>query len=301
MLIALAVVAAFGISQVMKHAAAPADRTGNAARAGALEIMPASAFSQTTLMARVAGARGTSAEPGVCTWYRNGEPIGGVSGNTLEPAYFKKGDRIEVEAAAAPDAPLRRSDAVLIRGTRPQITSALAMNRDGGTEVYAQVSAMDADGDPLTYRYKWYRNGEEIPGATGETVDVTGFRNGDRVHAVVTAFDGEEASAPFACSPAVLGSDAPAITSTPPQSLTDGRYVYQVTTTAHEAGTLSFSLDEAPAGMTIDGNGRIEWNLPTEQNDVEVHNVAVRVTHSSGGETVQRFSITTGPVTTAAQ
>jgi hypothetical protein len=300
-LIVLAVVVAFGVSRLMKQAAAPADRQAGSARAGELEIMPASAFSHTTLMARVAGVRGTNAEPGVCRWYRNGEPISGVAGNTLEPTYFKKGDHIEVEAAVTPDAPVQRSKTVVIRGTRPQITSALAMNRAGGTEVYAQVSALDADGDPLTYRYVWYRNGEEIPGATGETVDVSGFHNGDRVHAMVSAFDGTEASAPFACDPAVLGSDAPAITSTPPQSLTDGRYVYQVTTTAHEAGTLRFRLDEAPAGMSIDENGRIEWDMPSEQTDVVVHNVAVRVSHNTGGEAVQRFSITTGPVTTAAQ
>jgi hypothetical protein len=237
----------------------------------------------------------------VCTWYKTGERISGAAGSTLQPTYFKKGDHIEVEAAVAPDALPRRSKAIVIRGTRPQISSALAMNRDGGTEVYAQVSALDADGDALSYRYVWYRNGEEIPGAHAETVDVSGFKNGDRIHAMVTAFDGEEASTPFACEPVVLGSDAPAITSTPPQSLTDGRYVYQVTTTAHEAGTLRFSLDLAPAGMTIDENGRIEWAMPSDQNDVVVHNVAVRVTHTTGGETVQRFSITTGPVTAAAQ
>ncbi len=300
-LIALVVVlAAVGVSRLFKSAGAP-ERTAAVARVGEVVITPARAHAQSELTARVGGARGRVQEVESCTWYKNGAPIDGVTSATLDPSYFGKGDEIVAVAVTVPGMPAQRSQPVVIQGARPQISSGLTLQREGTTEAYAQVTAMDADGEALTYRYAWYRNGEEIPGATGETLDVSGYRSGDRIHAQITAFDGEEASAPLACTPLVLGSDALAITSTPPQATVEGRYVYQVTTTRHATGRVEFILDEAPLGMRIDENGRIDWELPQDQIDVVVHTVAVRVSHSSGGEAVQRFSITTGPVTTAAQ
>jgi hypothetical protein len=247
------------------------------------------------------GEKGKDTAVASCTWYRNGEPIAGEADDTLDPSHFQKGDEIQVAAALVAGGPVRRSEPVVIHGTAPHISSGIVLAQGGGSEVQAQVTALDADGDELTYTYAWYRNGALIPGAASERVDVSGFKNGDHVHAVVTAFDGEASSASYACEPLVLGSDAPAITSSPPSSLVEGRYVYQVITTQHEPGSLFFELEDAPAGMTIDKSGRIEWEIPQDQTDVVVHAVAVKVTHNTGGEAVQRFSITTGPVTSAAQ
>jgi hypothetical protein len=299
LIVLVAIAAAFSVSRLMHRAAAPAT-SATKAQAAEIQILPADAHTNSLLTARIAGSRGHTSQLASCAWYRNGELIAGMTEPTLDPSQFSKGDRIEVEASTAAGEPARRSQPVVIQDSRPQINSAMASQRDDRTEMFLRVNASDNDNDPLTYTYAWYRNGEEIAGATGETLDVSGFHDGDSVYARIIASDGSEDSVPFNSSPIVLGSEAPAFTSTPPSATIEGRYIYQVTTT-HDPGTLSFELLQAPAGMTIDGNGRIEWQMPAEQDDVIVHEVAVRVSHPTGGEAVQRFKITTGPVTAAAR
>jgi hypothetical protein len=258
--------------------------------------MPAAAFTNTPLSARRAGARGSEAELSSCAWYVNGVPVTEVTEATLDPKYFKKGDEVVAEAVTDPEAEARRSAPVVIQGAPPQMNSGMIDYDAAAARIVASASASDVDGDPLEYRYTWLCNDVEIAGQTGATLDVSGFKNGDRIRARISAHDGESLSAALSTNPVVLGSDAPAITSTPPQSAAGGRYVYQVETTSHDPGSLSFELVDAPDGMTIDESGRIEWALPQDQEGEQSYSVAVRVSHRSGGETTQRFTIGTGPV-----
>jgi hypothetical protein len=295
-LIVAAVLVAFGVAKMMGTPGAGDELAATAMAAGDVEIVPASAFANTPLSARRAGARASDAGVSTCTWYKNGVQIAGVSEATLDPSNFGKGDEIVAEAVVEPGMPARRSHPVKIKGMRPQMNAATLLYDAEAAEIRAEAAASDVDGDALTYQYAWFRNNEKISGAEGATLKVSGFRNDDRIHVRVTAFDGEEASAPMNAAPVILGSDAPAITSMPPQAAEEGgRYVYQVATTAHDPGSLSFELSEAPAGMTIDENGRIEWPVPQDQEGAQSFNVTVRVLHTSGAETTQRFTIATAP------
>jgi len=300
MIIALvAVFAAIGLSSMFKRASAPVS-TAAGASAGQLEVLPAQAFANTELNARVAGVKGRNAELASCTWYRNGVRIPDATTSTLDPSHFSRGDEIAVEAVVEPGEAAQRSAPVTIQNSRPSIMSAMASQRNEGAEIGLQMNAIDNDGDAVTYQYAWFRNGEAITGANGSTVDVSGFHSGDKVYARIVANDGQDDSSPYNSAPVVLGSEALAITSTPPSATSGGRYQYQVTTTDAEPGTVHYELLQAPAGMTIDGNGRIDWELPQDLQEVVVHQVEVRVAHDSGTEATQRFSITTGPVTQAA-
>jgi hypothetical protein len=74
-------------------------------------------------------------------------------------------------------------------------------------------------------------------------------------------------------------NDAPTITSTPVTSATEGEvYNYDVDATDPDTGdTLTFSLDTAPAGMTIDDStGEIQWTPTSGQ--IGSNPVTVRVT-----------------------
>ena len=69
----------------------------------------------------------------------------------------------------------------------------------------------DADGDALTYRYQWFRNGTAIPEATGRTLDLSQPGNGDLNDVIavdVTALDGAGGtSATTRGSTTITGSD----------------------------------------------------------------------------------------------
>ena len=57
----------------------------------------------------------------------------------------------------------------------------------------ANVTSHDAEGDPLTTSYQWTRNGLDIAGATGATLDLALAGNGDRgdlIRVSVTVNDG---------------------------------------------------------------------------------------------------------------
>ena len=92
-----------------------------------------------------------------------------------------------------------------------------------------------------------------------------------------------------------FGSNAPKITSTPPTGLEEGRlFVYQVKA-APGTGSLRYELVEAPDGMVIDRNGRIEWTVPQheDRDNASEHKAVVRVTDSIGAWSTQEFRITT--------
>lgn len=88
----------------------------------------------------------------------------------------------------------------------------------------------------------------------------------------------------------------PVITSTPVTTATVGQpYTYDVDTTDPDVGdTLTFSLDVAPAGMTIDPTtGLIQWTPTAGQ--VGDNSVTVRVQDSGGLFATQSFTVTVTP------
>ena len=97
----------------------------------------------------------------------------------------------------------------------PVVTSATIAETAPATVdvLHATATATDADGDPLTYAYQWTRNGTDITGATGPTLDLGVAGNGDRGDAIrvrITASDGSSTSAPVTSSGVVVVDSAPA-------------------------------------------------------------------------------------------
>ena len=82
----------------------------------------------------------------------------------------------------------------------------------------------------------------------------------------------------------------PAITSTPPTSATEGSpYHYPVGASDPDGDALAYSLDAAPAGMSIDASGLIVWTPADGQAGPQ--GVTVRVTDPGGLFATQSFTI----------
>ena len=70
----------------------------------------------------------------------------------------------------------------------------------------------DPDGDPLTYHYRWFRNGQEIAGATSNSLNLASAGNGDRgdiVRAEVYASDGRGAASDPVAQSVTVANTAP--------------------------------------------------------------------------------------------
>jgi Putative Ig domain len=298
LLLVIGMVLVFGVSALVGHSSHSSASIGHALHSSAgLEVVPAQAFGTTTLHARLAGVRGPNGDVTSCRWLKNGDPIPGTSTGTLTPDAFHKGDTIVAEATSEPGQPPVRSNGVVIRNTPPRIVTAAALLKtDPGASIYVAVSAVDADGDPITESYAWQRNGKDIPGQTGSTIDPSLFQKGDKVSVRVTALDGEGESAEYVSSPVVFGSNAPAITSAPPTALEDGgRFVYDVKASAPDPGALKYELVDAPDGMTINGTGRVQWTVPPDTTGTQQYGVTIRVSDPTGGSSTQTFQLSAVP------
>ena len=84
----------------------------------------------------------------------------------------------------------------------------------------------------------------------------------------------------------------PSITSNPPQAATVGKlYAYDLKGTDPDNDPLVWSLDTAPAGMSIDPTlGTLRWTPTADQ--LGSQNVVVRVIDGQGGYATQSYAIT---------
>ena len=157
-------------------------------------------------------------------WTRGGAPTG-IGGDTLLPTAFHKHDRVrvvvtptdgleagrpvsdEVEVADAPPG----APGIAFEPPRPTVTAPLAVG--------IVAPAVDPDGDAVTYRYRWLRNGSPVlldgdaasrssAWTTASSVPVHLLARGDAWEVEVQAFDGER-DGPPARLRAVIGNSPP--------------------------------------------------------------------------------------------
>ena len=78
----------------------------------------------------------------------------------------------------------------------------------------ANATGHDADGDTVAFAYQWTRNGVDLMGATGRTLDLSAAGAGDRGDAVavrVTPTDGTLAGASLTTAAVVIADSAPVL------------------------------------------------------------------------------------------
>jgi hypothetical protein len=297
-LIVAGILLVFGVSAMVKHSSsgiAPVADTA-AGKGDGAEVVPSAAFATTTLHARRTDTRAAHASVESCRWFKNGDEIGGVEGDVLTPDHFARGDEIVAEVRLDAGSEPVRTRPVVIQNTPPQVVNASTVLRREPTAALAvAMTVVDADGDSVSRAYTWLRNGQEVPGQTGPTVDASLFKKGDTASARVSVSDGSGWSAPVLADPVEFGSNAPKITSSPPVDLEEGgRFVYQVKTSAPDPNALKYELVEGPEGMTVDRRGRVEWSVPPDTTGIE-YGIAIRVSDPTGGESTQRFRIAAVP------
>jgi YD repeat-containing protein len=155
------------------------------------------------------------------------------------------------------------------------------------------ATAIDPDGDTLTYQLVNAPNNVTIDAATGLiSWTPTSTNLGEREFQVkVTDGKGGEALQELNFNVIQAApNNAPIITSNPPtKARVNNTYVYQVGAEDLDGDPLSFNLTDAPDGMTIDARGRITWNPAASQ--LGSHRVEVTVADGQGGSATQSFTL----------
>lgn len=164
-----------------------------------------------------------------------------------------------------------------------------------GTKIKAEVSGKDADeGDEVSYLYEWRKNDTVLPDDTKPEIDTTGFKKGELITLYVTPFDGKDKGKTRFSRTIVIANRPPEITSLPPVGISNGKYLYEVKANDHDGDVLTYSLENAPSGMTINpATGGIIWDIPAATDSKSVSTYDIRIIVSDGDAAAfQGFSMT---------
>ncbi|MGE5690197.1 MAG: OmpL47-type beta-barrel domain-containing protein [Pseudomonadota bacterium] len=229
-------------------------------------------------------------------WRRNGADIAGATGPTLDLSQTGNGDRgdtlaVRVTASdgVASSGP-STSPAVTVANSAPTVTSVAIDQPSPRTNdlLTVSVASADADGDARTLAYQWRRNGADIAGATGPTLDLSQAGNGDRGDTIavrVTADDGTVASSPATSAPVTVQNTAPSVTSVSIDQAsprTDDTLTLSATTADADGDAVTLTAQWRRNGADIAGATGSTLDLSQPGNGDRGDAIAVRVTADDG-------------------
>ena len=200
--------------------------------------------------------------------------------------------------ALSPKAPANTPpviDSVVISPAAPRTNDVLS----------ASVTSHDAENNAVSYGYQWVKNGVDIPGATGQNLDLSVAGQGDkgdviRVQVIATETGTNGASSiPFTSTSVTIGNLAPVATAAPDQQVDELQPItVDVDATDADHDTLTFSLTGGPGGASVDTTtGVVSWT-PTEQQGPGTFTFTVAVSDGAQTDEVQ-FAVMVAEVNAA--
>jgi acyl-CoA thioesterase FadM len=222
-------------------------------------------------------------------WFVNGQPITGETGPTLASYKVKRGDQVSVEVipldGKAEGKPYR-SNATTVGNSPPEIARLVLQPGEPhvGDRLTVEVEGIDADQDSIRYTFRWWRNRKLLTEGEGASLETIGFARDDVLMVEVTPHDETSDGRPFLAPPLTIVNSHPQITSVPPTDFEENRYAYTVKATDPDGDPLTYALESAPSGMTIDSKtGRIEWRMADGTKGTHRIRVSVRDNHDGYG------------------
>lgn len=152
-----------------------------------------------------------------------------------------------------------------------------------GETIKAIVETYDKDGDDVSVRYEWSRNDVPLAWSSSTLTLSEGFQRGDTISIKVTPDDGKVRGTPLVMSLTIRNA-LPILRATPGAFKFDGSiYTDRFEASDPDNDRLTFSLKDAPAGVSIDPTkGTVRWNVPSAFDGRTQYTVVVNDGH--GGE-----------------
>jgi hypothetical protein len=262
-----------------------------------VRILPESPTVESELHLLVEGShQGEDAVTFRTQWIRNDQEVPFEEKANLARGRFRKGDLIRarvIRTEARPGDEGVLSAPVRILNSAPVLQSveihpSTPLSSDSLKVV---TKGVDADGDPIYYRFQWELNGSPLDEEKEETLGRGRFKKGDSLTVVVTPNDGEASGSPKRSAAVVISNSPPVISSTPPDTVAAGnQYRYSVRAEDPDGDPVSYRLKAGPKGMEIDpGTGVVRWEFRKE--DRGAHSVEIEAYDPGGGRSVQRYTL----------
>ena len=228
-------------------------------------------------------------------WFVNGKALSGQTGETLAPAFLKRGDELRVEVTPFDGTTTGTpyvSAPTAIANTAP-ILSSLSVDLDYGAQgrhLVAHAEVLDPDHDEVSLTYRWKKNETVVKEGQDNTLPVAGLTSKDVVQVDVTASDGSSTGTTTLSDRFTMSNSSPTILSHPPLSASGGLYEYAVQASDPDGDSLTYKLEAAPSGMTIgEQTGRIHWTVTPDVSGT--FHVKVVAQDDKGGFAAQEFDL----------
>lgn len=231
-------------------------------------------------------------------WLVNDELKLDGGSSSFHPEGLNLGDRVAVEVTPHDGkviGPPVRSQLVVVGNTPPAVRAVTIEPKEAkvGDRLVATVDGGDIDGDDVRYTYRWSHNNRLVAEGEQGTLDTTGFSRGDVIAVSVTPHDRGSHGKEQLSELLTLANSPPKFTSSAPGVVTQGQFSYVASAMDPENDPLTFVLESAPSGMTIDEkSGRIQWQVPAAS--AGAHRVKVLVKDDHQGWASQEFDLTPG-------
>lgn len=232
-------------------------------------------------------ARGFDLSESTIVWMINGKAVADSARAQLKASEATCGDEVQAKAILRTQEVF--SNVVKIRNTPPEVESVkfLPEGIKPGETMSIEPVGTDADGDAVTFLYEWTLNGE--PAGKGKSIECPVKRH-DIISVKITPFDGQDYGRPVVIQREIR--NLPPMIIDHKEFSFDGKiYTYQVRASDPDGDTLTYSLESASNGMTIDPtSGLLTWIVPPEFNGKK--NVSIIVSDGQGGTSHYNLGIT---------
>lgn len=228
-------------------------------------------------------------------WIVNGQTVRNQEGEQLPQELLKRGDAVSVEIWPHDGIVEGRAFTTepLVVGNSPPVVAHLVIEPESvfpGVRVQARADISDVDRDLIRVSYRWWKNDTLVQEGDEAELDTAGFSRGDTLSVEAVPFDGVQKGTAVRSVPLRVGNTPPRIVSAPAKSIVNNRYDYQVEATDAESDAITFSLETAPPGMTIDDHkGFVSWQISPDQ--IGVHKVRILAKDSQGAIAFQEFEL----------
>jgi len=226
-------------------------------------------------------------------WIRNDVEIAGETSNVLKAGNLRKGDMCQVRVTpsdAKGEGKPFLSNPVKILNAAPVVGEVWIEPQMPTIQKDLKACEKSTDGDAIFFSYQWEKNGEPI---LEERKDILGrgrFKKGDSIAVTVVPDDREIMGEPKKSQSVKILNSAPAIISSPPNSIEGTNYVYQVKASDPDNDPVTFTLKSGPKGMKIDPkSGLLQWQIHKE--DQGTHSIEIEVSDHEGAKSSQQYSL----------
>ena len=235
-----------------------------------------------------AGAKGLKSNE-IFEWKVNDITVQKGTSNRYCLENSRRGDVISVSVVSPGSG---GTASVEVANSPPRVIDSRIELINDGEESYVKISpeVEDADEDYVAFEFKWLINNVVIEDYTDNRLPAKAYHQGDILQVRIVPDDGYIKGPAYQTRKVSVPSGAPVISSQPPMSFEAMEYAYQVQATDPDNSELTFSLEIAPQGMSIDpASGSLVWPLAGVAPDK--YQVRIVVTDPEGNTGKQEFTL----------